>query len=522
MPGCSAGRHCGEINPDICYISRPSCGLELALSLDDLSSMFSMMRYVKEHPMWRTGRNRTQALAVAVSCLLLSYASVSVGAELPDFASLVEKNAPSIVEISTTRRVNTRSPIADEELEELLRRLNPGDDPDLQIEGLPEQRQRAAVGSGFLISEDGYVITNNHVVVEADEIQVTLNDRRVFEAEVIGLDEPSDLALLKLDASDLPFVEFGDSDVLRVGEWVLAIGSPFGLEFSAAAGIVSAKGRSVPGRSAYNYMSFIQTDVAINQGNSGGPLFNLDGEVIGINSQILSSTGGSNGISFSIPSNVALNVVSQLRETGSVKRGLLGVRMREVDYALAEIFGMDRPRGAFVDEVQPGSPAAGGGILNEDIILSFNGHEIEYYTDLPFYVGQYRPDTKADVVLYRDGNLITTEVTLGSSPTNIVANSTPEVVRERSNPLGFRVAELSDEARQISGLEGVRIAELNSGPGLEAGLREGDVIVSLNRQAVTTPQQFAQIANALPDSGFVPIRIVREGQATTLALELAQ
>ena len=459
---------------------------------------------------------------ICLFLLCLGMAGSAQTAELPDFVSLVDKNGPSIVEISTTRRVNTRSPIADEELEELLRRLNPDDDPDLQIEGLPEQRQRAAVGSGFIISDDGYVITNNHVVVGADEIQVTLNDRRVFDAEVIGLDEPSDLALLKLDATDLPFVEFGDSDVLRVGEWVLAIGSPFGLEFSAAAGIVSAKGRSVPGRYAYNYMSFIQTDVAINQGNSGGPLFNLSGEVVGINSQILSSTGGSNGISFSIPSNVAMNVISQLRETGSVERGLLGVRMREVDYALAEIFGMDRPRGAFVDEVQPGSPAAGGGIQNEDIILEFNGHEIEYYTDLPFYVGQYRPETDADVLIYRDGELITREVTLGSSPTNVVASATPDVVRERSNPLGFRVAELSDEARQVSGLSGVRIAEINPGPGLEAGLREGDVIVSLNRQTVTTPQQFAQIANALPESGFVPIRIVREGQATTLALELAQ
>jgi serine protease Do len=308
---------------------------------------------------------------------------------------------------------------------------------------------------------------------------------------------------------------------LRVGEWVLAIGSPFGLEFSAAAGIVSAKGRSVPGRSSYNYMAFIQTDVAINQGNSGGPLFNLDGEVIGINSQILSSTGGSNGISFSIPSNVAINVINQLQETGSVERGLLGVRMREVDNALAEIFGMARPRGAFVDEVQPGSPAAEGGIQNEDIILEFNGHEIEYYTDLPFYVGQYRPGTQAEVKLYRDGDILDRTVVLGSSPTNVVASTTPEVPRERANPLGFRVAELGEEARQISGLSGVRIAELNAGPGREAGLREGDVIVALNRREVSSTEQFAEIARSLPANGFVPIRIVREGQATTMALELA-
>tara|TARA_B110000014_G_scaffold119093_1_gene81787 strand:+ start:159 stop:1580 length:1422 start_codon:yes stop_codon:yes gene_type:complete len=442
-------------------------------------------------------------------------------AELPNFADLVEQNAPSIVEISTTRSVGSRSPVADQELEDLLRRLNPGQEPDLDIEGIPEMRQRGAVGSGFIISEDGYVITNNHVVAGADEIQVHLNDRRVFDAEVIGLDEPSDLALLKVGAGDLPFVEFGDSDILRVGDWVLAIGSPFGLEFSAAAGIVSAQGRSVPGRSSYNYMSFIQTDVAINQGNSGGPLFNLDGEVVGINSQILSSTGGSNGISFSIPSNVALNVVTQLRENGRVERGLLGVRMREVDYALAEIFGMERPRGAFVDEVQAESPAAISGIRNEDIILNFNDHEIEYYTDLPFYVGQYRPGTKAEVLIFRDGELITRTVELGSSPTNIVAAVSPEPARDRRNPLGFRVNELSAETKQVTGLSGVRIAEIVEGPGREAGLVEGDVIVALNRRDINSTEQFAEIANQLPASGFVPIRIIREGQGTTMALELS-
>ena len=475
------------------------------------------------HRIFSAGSNALAGFACLClfSGVLLSFSSTLAAAELPNFADLVEKNAPSIVEISTTRRVAARAPSPDLEIEELLRRLNPEDIPDLEIEGLPEQRQRAAVGSGFIISEDGFVITNNHVVVGADEIQVTLNDRRVFDAKVIGLDEPSDLAVLKLDATDLPHVAFGNSDALRVGEWVLAIGSPFGLEFSAAAGIVSAKGRSVPGRSSYNYMAFIQTDVAINQGNSGGPLFNLDGEVIGINSQILSSTGGSNGISFSIPSNVAINVINQLQETGRVERGLLGVRMREVDNALAEIFGLARPRGAFVDEAQPGSPAAEGGIQNEDIIVEFNGHEIEYYTDLPFYVGQYRPDTRAAVKLYRDGEILDRVVVLGSSPTNVVASTTPEVPRERANPLGFRVAELGEEARQISGLSGVRIAELNAGPGREAGLREGDVIVALNRREVNSTEQFAEIASSLPYSGFVPIRIVREGQATTMALEMA-
>ena len=456
-----------------------------------------------------------------VAALFLSASNSShAQAALPNFADLVENNAPSIVEISTTKSVSGRSAIGDNEIEELLRRINPDQEPDLDIEGLPEQRQRGAVGSGFVISSDGYIMTNNHVVEDADEIQVTLNDRRVYDAKVIGLDEPSDLALLKIDATDVPYVEFGDSDSLRVGDWVLAIGSPFGLEFSAAAGIVSAKGRSMPGRSTYNYMSFIQTDVAINQGNSGGPLFNLEGDVIGINSQILSSTGGSNGISFSIPSNVAMNVMEQLRDTGAVERGLLGVRMREVDYALAEIFNMERPRGAFVDDVQIDSPAEEGGVLIDDIILEFNGHDIEYFTDLPFYVGQYRPGTPAKMLVYREGELRDLTVVLGSSPTNIVAVAEPEVVRERTNPLGFRVSELSDDVRRVTGLSGVQIAELNAGPGREAGLLVGDVIVSLNRQEIDSAAKFASVASNLPSSGFVPVRIVREGQGTTMALEL--
>lgn len=444
---------------------------------------------------------------------------VNAAVDLPNFADLVEANASAIVEISARRTVTPRPQLSDENLEELLRGLRPDEIPDIQRQDRAP-RQRGAVGSGFLISADGFVITNNHVVEGADQIQVTLNDRRVFDAEVVGLDEPSDIALLKLDAADLPFVEFGDSEAVRVGDWVLAIGSPFGLEFSAAAGIVSAKGRSVPGNSAYNYMAFIQTDVAINQGNSGGPLFNLEGDVVGINSQILSSTGGSNGISFSIPSNVAMNVVAQLKESGAVERGLLGVRMREVDYALAEIFDMDRPRGAFVDGVIDESPAGNAGVQDEDIIVEFNGHEIEYYTDLPFYVGQYQPGTEAAVRLIRDGEERRLTVVLGSSPTNEASIVVEDNAPERANPLGFKISELSEETRQVAGIDGVRIAQVEEGPGREAGLLEGDVVVSLNRQPVPSVSDFASVAESLPASGFVQIRIVRQGQGTTLSLEL--
>lgn len=457
----------------------------------------------------------------AVLALLLSL-SGNAAEGLPDFANLVEKNAATIVEIAAIQLVENQNYLSPQDLDELLRRLTPDEDrptPNPQDED-PQLQERGAVGSGFIISADGYIITNHHVVADAEDITVELTDRRQYKAEVVGMDEPSDIALLKIDAKGLPFVAFGDSDMLRVGEWVLAIGSPFGLEFSAAAGIVSAKGRSMPGRSSYNYMSFIQTDVAINQGNSGGPLFNLKGEVVGINSQILSSSGGSNGISFSIPSNVALNVINQLRDTGQVQRGLLGVLIKPVTYPLAESFGMERPHGAFVDDVQPGSPAAAAGLQVDDIVLEFEGRVIEDSADLPFYVGQNLPGSRAELLVFRDGKQMRMNVTLGSSPTNLVAESTPDPTPDRSNPLGLSVAELGSEARQVTGLSGVRVTGVDDGPASDAGIQEGDVIVSLNRQEIDSVAEFDAITQRLPERGFVPLRIVREGRGTTLALEM--
>jgi len=472
--------------------------------------------------------NWLSAPVLSTSILLvlsIGIGSVSYGASsLPNFADLVEQNAATIVEISAIRMVENRSFLSDRDLEEFLRRrLNPEQEPELDPR--PEEPQlspRGGVGSGFIISSDGYIVTNHHVVDNADKITIHLTDRREFNAEVIGLDEPSDLALLKINTEGLPFVKMGDSDLLRVGDWVLAIGSPFGLEFSAAAGIVSAKGRSVPGnsRSNYNYMSFIQSDVAINQGNSGGPLFNLAGEVIGINSQILSRTGGSNGVSFSIPSNVALNVIAQLKESGSVQRGLLGVQIKEVSYALAESFNLDRPHGAFVDVISPGSPAEQAGLKIEDIILEFNDRSIEVSADLPFYVGQNKPGTDSDLVVYRNGQRLNLTVTLGSSPLNVAQETTPDPVPSRRNPLGLGIANLSSEAQQVSGLNGVRVVKVDEGPAKESGIIEGDVIVSLNREDISSVDQFADITGRLPEGGFVPIRIVREGRGTTLALEI--
>lgn len=448
--------------------------------------------------------------------LAVAWPFPAAAAELPNFADLVERNAPAIVEISTSR-ANQQGNLF-EEFDDLFRRQIPdGRQPENPF-------QPRSVGSGFIVSDDGYVITNIHVVDGAGEIRVHLNDRRVLVADVVGLDEPSDLALLKLEADDLPFVGFGDSDDLRIGDWVLAIGSPFGLEFSASAGIVSAKGRTVRGRSSYNYMAFLQTDVAINQGNSGGPLFNLEGEVVGINSRILSSTGGSNGVSFAIPSNVAVNVLDQLRETGAVQRGLLGVQMGEVDYEMARNVGLPRPLGAYVDRVQPASPAERAGLRDGDIITGFNGHEIGYFTELPYFVGQYRPGTRAEVVVRREGEEYSFEVTLGSSPTNAAvaaAGAPPRAPRPRlENPLGFRVADLSGETRQVAGISGVRVAQMAPGPGSDSGLQLNDVITRLNGEPVESVGDFARIAEALPESGSIPLEILRQGESRSLSMEL--
>lgn len=460
-----------------------------------------------------------KGVSVFLLSLVACFSAVGANAaSLPDFADLVEKNAPTIVNIATMQRPEPASGDRDKDIEELLRRLSPDGDLPPELEEAPA-RPRGGVGSGFIISEDGYLITNHHVVAGADEITVTLNDRRVFQAQVIGTDELSDMALLKIEANDLPAVTFGNSEQVRVGEWVLAIGSPFGLEFSATAGIVSAKGRTVPGNQT-SYVSFIQTDVAINQGNSGGPLFNLDGQVIGINSQILSSSGGSNGVSFAIPSNVALNVVEQLRESGTVNRGLLGVLIKDVDYALAEAFQMPRPRGAFVDEVQPGSPAEDAGVQNNDIIIAFNDSEIEASSMLPFYVGQVRPGTTAQLTIMRNGDIITLPVVVGSLPGTGVAALREPQEGPRANTLGISVGELGQEAQQVAGILGVRVEELVEGPASSAGLMVGDVIVELNRQEVPSMSEFARVADALPAAGFIPIRIVREGRGTTLVLKL--
>jgi len=482
------------------------------------------VKNINQCPQLRTTEFRIWTVRLTFS-LMAAFGSIqSSFADLPDFVQLVEDNTPSIVNISTIQSVSSNPGGRDRDLEELLRRLSPQDRSELELNDDIQPRQRGGVGSGFIISSDGYIITNHHVVSGADSITVTLNDRREFSAQVIGTDELSDMALLKIDGKDLAAVRFGDSEQVKVGEWVLAIGSPFGLDFSAAAGIVSAKGRTVPGN-ATNYVAFIQTDVAINQGNSGGPLFNLKGEVIGINSQILSSSGGSNGISFAIPSNVALNVVEQLRDSGAVSRGLLGVVIKDVNHALAVAFQMSSPRGAFVDDVQPGSAAQRAGILNNDIIVEFDGRRIDTSAQLPFYVGQVKPGTNVEISVVRDGTIMVMPITVDSLPGNSIAAMGTDVRPPRSNSLGITVTEFAQTDITETGVTGVLVEQVREGPARLAGLNPGDLIVMLNRQAVTSVEHFNSLLNELPDTGYIPLRVMRQDpsgalRGTTVVVEL--
>jgi serine protease Do len=373
------------------------------------------------------------------------------------------------------------------------------------------------LGSGFIIGTDGYILTNHHVINGADRITVRMNDRREFEADVVGSDARSDLALLKINASGLPTLHLANNDNLKVGEWVLAIGSPFGLDYSVAAGIVSAMGRSLPNERNENYVPFIQTDVAINPGNSGGPLFNLDGEVVGINSQIYTRSGGSMGLSFAIPASVARNVVAQLKEHGAVERGWLGVSIQEVDKELAQSFGLEKPEGALVAQVVPDGPAERGGIESGDIITSFNGKPILFSSDLPHLVGEVTPDSRATLVLVRNGKQKTIDLTVGELPENgqrfaqrpSIDNHKGEV----AGPLGLLVEELDDQQRKRMQLAaGLLIKQVKQGSAAaKAGLQAGDVIVQLGFSSVGNVASFQKVAAGLPIGSIQPIRFYRQG-----------
>lgn len=366
------------------------------------------------------------------------------------------------------------------------------------------------MGSGFLISESGYILTNNHVVDGATDIMVRLIDRREFDATVVGVDPQTDLALLKIDAESLPYLELANSDNLLVGEWVLAIGSPFGLDYSVSAGIVSAIGRSIPSGQQQNYVPFIQTDVAINPGNSGGPLFNLEGQVVGINSQIYTNSGGSIGLSFAIPANLAKSVVAQLKESGRVDRGWLGVVIQDVGKDLALSFGLDKPQGALIAQLDKKGPGQASGLKVSDIILSFNGKDIQRSSDLPHIVGPIKPGTTVSAQVMRKGEKLTLQITVGS-------RNMPVTAQERSSQaeksrIGAAVEDLTDDERETVGLDGVVIIDVRpDSPAAKAGLRQGDVIVQLGFEDVSSVQSFNQIENDLPSNRPLPVRFIRQG-----------
>ncbi len=449
----------------------------------------------------------------------------AVQAQLPDFTPLVREASPAVVNISTKQKAPERAALAIPDLEGLppiFREFFERGFPMVPGEpggGAPREAQ--SLGSGFIISADGYVLTNNHVVADAAEIIVRLPDRSELQARLVGADPRSDVALLKVDGTQLPTVRVGKSGALQAGEWVVAIGSPFGFDHTVTAGIVSATGRSLPSES---YVPFIQTDVAINPGNSGGPLFNLRGEVVGINSQIFTRSGGFMGLSFAIPIDVAMDVADQLRAEGRVSRGWLGVVIQEVNRDLAESFGLERPAGALVAQVIEGGPAAAAGLQVGDVILGVNGDPVDLSADLPRLVGALKPGSKAELNVVREGRRRQLAVTVGSLPDEreLAAAGRGAGTEQTSSRLGVRVGDLSVEQRRALDVQGgAVVAQVINGPAVAIGLRPGDVITHLNNEQIESAARFVAVAEKLPVHRSISMRVLRQGRASFITFKLA-
>jgi serine protease Do len=446
-------------------------------------------------------------------------------AQLPDFTEMVKTNGVAVVNISTSQKAkpaikgmpkNQQLPEGlPPEMEELFKHFF--NDPNGGGYGGGEDTQ--SLGSGFIISHDGYILTNHHVVKDADEIVVKLTDRRELVAKLIGSDARTDIAVLKVQASNLPVVNIGSPKDLKVGEWVLAIGSPFGFDQSVTAGIVSAKGRSLPGG---NYVPFIQTDVAINPGNSGGPLFNMDGKVVGINSQIYSRTGGFMGLSFAIPMDVAMNVVQQIKSSGKAAHGWLGVQIQDVTRQLAESFGMKKPQGALVSKVIPNSPAEKAGLQIGDIITEFNGHPIETSAELPPMVGMTPINESAKLTIIRQGETETIDFKVGLLPDQEQSKPVVKAEAKPTNKLGIAVADITDEQRESleNVKNGVLVQEVESGSAADAGIQPGDVILRIQNNVIRNVSDFDKIVNNLPVGKSVAVLIQRRGSPVFLALKI--
>jgi serine protease Do len=434
----------------------------------------------------------------------------------PNFAALVEQVGDAVVNIEVVQGTQQAivSGAPGDPLTEFFRRFG-GQPPG----AAPRQAPARGAGSGFIVNRDGTILTNAHVVANADEVTVRLRDRREFAAKVIGADARSDVAVVKIEADNLPTVALGNVEAVRPGQWVLAIGSPFGFENSATSGIVSATSRSVGGEVD---VPFIQTDVAVNPGNSGGPLFNVNGEVIGINSMILSGTGGYMGLSFAIPIDVASNIRDQLVSTGKVVRGRIGVAVQDVDAQLAQSFGLDRPRGALVSSVQPEGPAASAGIKPGDVILSVDGHDIEQSALLSSVITRIQPGTEAPINVWRNGRNETVEVNVGAldeQPEQRLATNSPSNVTEGAR-VGLAVRPLLPDEKRAANTEGQLVVEDAQGPALRAGIQPGDIILGVNGNPVSSPRQLKELVDkAKPNTPiaflvqrgegqmFVPIRV---------------
>jgi serine protease Do len=458
--------------------------------------------------------------------LWLAICSVSVLAqarELPDFTTLVEQQGNAVVNVSTTQAVRRAAlpqvpGMDDDEVMEFFRRFAPRQPPGQGPQG-PQGpgRESRSLGSGFILSADGYIMTNAHVIDGADEITVKLTDKREFKAKVIGADKRTDVAVIKIEGASLPVVKFGDPNKLKVGEWVVAIGAPFGFENTVTAGIVSAKGRSLPQE---NFVPFIQTDVAINPGNSGGPLFNMRGEVVGINSQIYSRTGGFMGLSFAIPIDVAIDIQKQLREKGRVSRGRIGVVIQEVTRDLASSFGLDRARGALVNSVEKGSPAEKAGVEATDIILAFDNKAVDSSSDLPRLVGSTHPGSQATMEVWRKGQTRKLTVTVAELQEERVAANAPArgakpQAEVAANRLGIVVGELSPEQKKGLGVaSGLVVTDVR--PDSKADVRKGDVLLMLVHKGQQTDlksvEQFNRLLAGLDKSAVITLQ-VRRGES---------
>jgi len=446
--------------------------------------------------------------------LFLPFGSFAQARDLPDFTELVEKQGPAVVNISTAQNVRERASMPqmpnldeDDPFYEFFRRFMP-QNPGQQ----PREFSTRSLGSGFIISADGYILTNAHVVDGADETTVRLIDKREFKAKVIGADKRTDVALIKIEASGLPVVKLGDPNKLKVGEWVLAIGSPFGFDNTVTAGIVSGKGRSLPQE---NLVPFIQTDAAVNPGNSGGPLFNMRGEVVGINSQIYSRTGGYMGLSFAIPIDLALDVQHQLRSTGRVSRGRIGVVIQEVTKELAESFGLAKPEGALVNSVEKGGPADKAGVEVSDIIIKFDGKNVANSNDLPRIVGATRPGSKVGMQVWRKGAAKDLTVTVAEIPADKQASRETRGAKPAevaANRLGLVLSDLSeDQRKELKIANGVAVDEVRGQA--RGDLRKGDIILALihkgNNVEAKSVAQFNKALNGIDKAATITLHVRR-------------